>query len=418
MSARAIDAQVLVVGGGPAGAVAARTLAAAGLDTLIVDRAAFPRNKPCGGGLTTRVQVRFPWLDSAIDAVDRHEVSRLHLEGPDDAVLTLDAPRPCVLLVRRVAFDHALVNAAVAAGARLESGFDVMQASLDDAGYVEIRSRDGRRRTAPLAIATDGVHSVVAKRLGVNVRWPRSRLAIDMMEETPTERLRATAPDVLWVAYAHARMDGYAYVFPKARHVNVGVGCVLSHFDRAVDERPYTLQSRLVESLVGRGVLAGTSDPGQFTPFLIPVGGPLERTWYGPVLFAGDAGGFVNALTAEGIYYAMVSGELAARAMIETQRAGSRAAGPAYERLWRGEIGAELDDAVTLQRFLFSTHARVARVIRGASRVPWLTTAILEYVRGEHAYSRLRRHVLFRFPMMALKLARERWSVRAEAAAS
>ena len=59
-------------------------------------------------------------------------------------------------------------------------------------------------------------------------------------------RLRAADPDVLWVAYAHDGLDGYAYVFPKVHHVNTGVGCLLSHFDEAVDARPYELQKRLV----------------------------------------------------------------------------------------------------------------------------------------------------------------------------
>src|ERR1700683_327296 len=76
------DAEVIVAGAGPAGAAAARTLAAAGVDTLLVDRAAFPRNKPCGGGLTMRAMARFPWLAKAISDIDIHTVSKLHLEGP------------------------------------------------------------------------------------------------------------------------------------------------------------------------------------------------------------------------------------------------------------------------------------------------------------------------------------------------
>ncbi len=70
-------------------------------------------------------------------------------------------------------------------------------------------------------------------------------------------------------------------------------------------------------------MLHGRSDRQCFTPFLIPVGGPLPRAWHGRILFAGDAGGFVNAITAEGIYYAMASGELAGRA-IAARGAGQR----------------------------------------------------------------------------------------------
>ena len=77
------DADVIVAGAGPAGAVAARTLASAGLDTLLVDRAVFPRNKPCGGGISARALIRFPWLATAMASIDVHRVARLHLEGRD-----------------------------------------------------------------------------------------------------------------------------------------------------------------------------------------------------------------------------------------------------------------------------------------------------------------------------------------------
>ena len=111
----------------------------------------------------------------------------------------------------------------------------------------------------------------------MNLRWPRTHLAIDMMEETPASTLAATRPDVLWMAYGYRGLDGYAYVFPKTKHVNVGIGCLLSHFDREVSDPPYALQRTFVNTLVDDGVLKGQSDRECFTPFLIPVGGPLPR---------------------------------------------------------------------------------------------------------------------------------------------
>ena len=80
------------------------------------------------------------------------------------------------------------------------------------------------------------------------------------------------------------------------------------------------MQRRFVGELRRRGVVEGESARGNFTPFLIPVGGPLRRPGRGRVMLAGDAGGFVNGFTAEGIYYAMVSGELAARSVVESAR--------------------------------------------------------------------------------------------------
>jgi geranylgeranyl reductase family protein len=406
------DADVIVAGAGPAGAVAARTLAAAGLDTLLVDRAEFPRNKPCGGGISVRGLKRFPWLSAALEGVDVHRVSRLHLEGPHDSVLDIESADPCVLLVRRVEFDHALVRSAERAGARLLSKFEIAQVDEDDHG-VTLQARDGRRLSAPTVVAADGVHSVIAKRLGVNLKWPRTSLAIDMMEETPETTLRAERPDVLWIAYAYQGLDGYAYIFPKTHHVNVGIGCLLSHFDEEVTEAPYDLQRRFVSTLVEAGALHGRSDRSNFTPFLIPVGGPLPRAFHGRVLFVGDAGGFVNAITAEGIYYAMVSGELAARAIVSTPRAAEVGdAGRMYDRLWRREMGPELADAVRVQRYLFSSHERVAHVIDGAASLPALTDLILDFTQGKLTYASLRRRMLLRFPMTVFRMAREKLGAR------
>ena len=190
---------VIVAGAGPAGAVAARTLAAAGIRTLLVDRAEFPRNKPCGGGVSLRALRRFPWLDAALAGVDVHRISRLHVEGPQGSSLDIESPDPCVLLVRRVEFDHALVRAAVAAGATLLERFEITQAEADADG-VTLQARDGRRLRAPIVIAADGVHSVLAKRLGVNARWPIARTCSG-------SRTRTTASTVMPTCFPRRTMS-------------------------------------------------------------------------------------------------------------------------------------------------------------------------------------------------------------------
>jgi len=402
-----VDPDVIVAGAGPAGAVAARTLAAAGLRTLLVDRAEFPRNKPCGGGISPRASRRFPWFDRAVAGIDVHRISKLHLEGPGGAVCDVSSPEPSVYLVRRLDLDHALVREAERAGAELVERFEITQVSQTRSG-VTFTSRDGRELTAPAVVAADGVHSVTAKRLGVHARWPDTGLAIDMMEETPIETLSADRSDVLWVSYAYRGLDGYSYIFPKTRHVNVGIGCLLSYFKEAVSEAPYDLQQGFVNALVADGALQGQSDRQNFTPFLIPIGGPMRPASRGPVLFAGDAGGFVNAYTAEGIYYAMVSGELAGRALAKTAGDGV-AAGAVYERLWRRELGTELNDAVKVQRYLFANHDRVNRAVRGAAAAPDLVALMLSYVSGELSYASFRRKLILRFPLTVWRVARERF---------
>jgi geranylgeranyl reductase family protein len=407
---------VLIVGGGPAGATAARTLARAGVTVRLIDRSKFPRNKPCGGGISIRVLERFPYLQGALERIATHRLSRLYLEGPDGQSTVIESKTPAALMIRRVEFDALLVDLAREAGAEVIGGVDIVRAEQTATG-VRLESRDGRSFEAPIVIAADGVHSIVARRLGLNPGWPATSVALDMMEETPRETLRDRDPDTLWVAYGFSpksagedrgsprAAEGYAYIFPKRDHVNIGIGYVLDHYRRDVDEAPYELQRAFVDHLRRRGIVEGDSVRRNFTPFIIPVGGPLKRPGRGRVLLAGDAGGFVNGFTAEGIYYAMVSGDLAARAVVETGADVASGLAGRYRRACDREIGAELRDSVLIQRYLFGDRRRIARVIDGVSRYPALTNLVLDFAMGRCSYGQLRRSMLIKAPLLAARLA-------------
>jgi geranylgeranyl reductase family protein len=400
------DADVIVAGAGPSGATAARRLARAGMRVLIVERFALPRQKPCGGGISTRVFTRFPYLHDALAAIPHLPVSNLYLEGPSGEVFRMRSNGPAVVLIRRIEFDHLLATLAIEAGAELLAPATVSQAEQDEEG-VTLKLRDGRRLRAPLVIAADGVNSVIARRLGMNAGWPATHLALDMMEETPVAKLQTSEPETLWVFYGYGGAHGYAYVFPKREHVNVGIGYLLPYFREQVDQTPYALQQQFVSALRARGLMAGESQREHFTPFLIPIGGPLRHTARGRVLLAGDAGGFVNGFSAEGIYYAMVTGDLAAGAVLASRARGGVAPARAcrsYVRAWKREIGGELRDSVLIQRYLFHSAPRMDRVVRGANTRPEFSDLLVEYASGRLSYRAARRRLLWHFPRLLPRL--------------
>jgi flavin-dependent dehydrogenase len=146
---------VVVVGSGPAGATAARTLAAGGAGVCLLERARFPRHKPCGGGITVRALARFPWLEPALPRIATHYVSRLVLEAGNGATAVLTSESPAVLLVRRYEFDHLLACLAREAGASLVEEAWVSQADAGDHG-VTVRTRDGREFRGRYLVAADG----------------------------------------------------------------------------------------------------------------------------------------------------------------------------------------------------------------------------------------------------------------------
>jgi geranylgeranyl reductase family protein len=378
----------------------------------------FPRNKPCGGGISLRVVKRFSHLERALPRISTHLLSRLYLEGPDGDATIIESDGPAALMIRRVEFDALLVSLAVEAGVEIATA-DIVQAR-EERDRVVLTSRDGRQFSAPVVIAADGVHSMVARRLGLNPGWPATAIALDMMEETPRETLRDIDPSTLWVAYGYSAQpngsrrvpEGYAYIFPKRDHVNIGIGYMLSYYRESVDESPYQLQRAFVDRLRARGIVSGESIRRNFTPFMIPVGGPLKTPGRGRVLLAGDAGGFVNGFTAEGIYYAMVSGELAAKTVIESAAPATLAR--RYQRAVDYEIGAELRDSVLIQRYLFADRRRIAGIIGGADREP-ATRLILEFAAGRRSYRNLRIRLLARAPMLAGRLVWGRIAAMAEA---
>jgi geranylgeranyl reductase family protein len=407
---------VLIVGAGPAGATAALTLAKAGIPVRLLDRAAFPRNKPCGGGISMRVLPRFPYLKPALANIPTHELSRLYLEGPDGVSALIESDVPSALMIRRMDFDALLVSLAVKAGAELVTGVDVVQAREGN-GQITVTARDGRQFSSSTLIAADGVHSVVARRLGLNAGWPAQSVALDMMEETPRSALRDVDPSTLWVAYGFnpagssqekAAPEGYAYIFPKRDHVNIGIGYVLSYFREEVDHAPYELQREFVDRLRSRGVVVGESVRENFTPFLIPIGGPLRKPGRGRVLLAGDAGGFVNGFTAEGIYYAMVSGDLAARTVATSWPSTTASLAAPYRRAVMHEMGAELRDSVLIQRYLFGDRRRIAAAVSEAPRQRAITNLILDLAIGRRSYREVRRGILARAPLLAARLVGER----------
>jgi geranylgeranyl reductase family protein len=387
---------VIVVGAGPAGTTAALTLARGGARVTLLDKARYPRHKPCGGAISLRALRRFPHLGPALDRISTHWISKLHLEGPAARGVLLTSSGPAALMIRRVEFDALLLALAREAGAVVCEGLEIAGA-LETASGVTLRSRDGRELAAACVIAADGVNSVVARRLRLNPGWPSSNVALDMMEETPSGVLGAVDPQALWVSYGYQGSEGYAYVFPKADHVNVGIGCVLDWYKQHRRAAPYELQRAFVQALASRGVLEGESCRDGFTPFLIPVGGPLDCVTTDRVALAGDAGGFVNGITAEGIYYAMVTGDLAARAVLAGNLRG-------YERAWRAEIGAELRDAVLVQRHLLGRPDRIDRLVEAVRERRDLADVVVRYAMGEVSYAEARRRVLLSAPRSAAAL--------------
>jgi geranylgeranyl reductase family protein len=399
------DADVIVVGGGPAGSMAGMALAAAGVRALLLDKKRFPRDKPCGGGIRYGVFRRFPELAPYLrEAVAIHEIRGVLMEAPGGATVRAAGDEPFYVTLRRTELDGALLERARALGVRVVEGCRV--AGVERAGPgVAVTDVAGRVFRASLVIGADGVNSMVARATGLGAGFADDGLALDTMEETELAELRMADPETMYVAYGYKGRPGYGYVFPKRHHVDAGVGFVLSFFKTALGGPPYAHHDRFLREMEAKGVVAGRSNPRNFKAYRLPLGGPLAKTVADRVLLAGDAAGFVNAYTGEGIYYAMVTGQLAgetAARAVATGQTSERALG-AYETAWQREIGAELADSVRIQRRLFANPRLVDRVIAAAARDPKLCRLFAKVALGEESLRRRRLEMAARFLLAPLR---------------
>ena len=401
------NVDVIIAGAGPAGSTAAKVLGEAGVSTLLIDKSAFPRDKPCGGGISARALARFPYLQNALAGIPASWVSKVHFESPSGFVVDYRSPDALYLMIRRCEFDNLLFSL-VRPNVEIVTG-SLVRKVTQHAGHVSVAT-DTHQYRARMVIGCDGANSIVARASGLRTGNVQSDYAIDMMEETPQQELSTAERDRMYIYYRIRSHYGYGYVFPKAGHLNVGVGFKLDYYLSNLRGEHYAHHRAFVDDLKSKRLLAGQSNRANFRAFPLPISGPLARTYADGVLLAGDAGGFVNALTAEGIYYAMVSGELAARAALEAIRNGNFAGAQlrGYEFAWKQEIGDELANSVRLQKLLLADPTRIDRIVRAASRHPVLADLLARFATGALTHAQFKRSMLRRaLPVYVREKARQ-----------
>ncbi len=398
-------ADVIIVGGGPAGSTAGIALARRGVRALLLDKKRFPRDKPCGGGIRYGVLRRFPELaDHLRRTVALHEIRRVRMESPCGAAVVAELEAPLYLTFRRLEFDAALLDLARALGVEVVEGARVVAIERGADG-VAVRSVDGRAFAAPMVIGADGVNSIVARQAGLSDGFTDDALAIDTMEETDLAELAVADTETMYVAYGYKGCPGYGYVFPKRSHVDAGVGFLLSFFKTRLRGTPYDHHRRFLDEATAKGVVSGRSNRGNFKAYRLPLAGPIARTFADRVMVCGDAGGFVNSYTGEGIYYAMVTGQHAGETAAIALEKGdfTEATLSRYEARWRREIGEELADSVRVQRRLFSNPGLADSIIRAAASDARLCRLLARVALGEEALRRRKLEMAWRFFRAALR---------------
>jgi geranylgeranyl reductase family protein len=331
------SSDVLVVGGGPAGAAAGIVLARAGVDVCVIDRARFPRDKICGdavsdGGVRLLEELG---ARAAVDAASHALVREGAAVFPDGTRIARQYPSPCYI-VPRLTLDDCLRRALEESGARLVQGRRVAAIAQTD-GRVDGVTGPGLEWSAPLVIAADGHGSVGLPALGVES--PKGRL----LGVAKTAYLRGVEyPDGDEVSdhYFDEELPyGYGWIFPAVDGVsNVGVYLRADAYQSTGRQLGDLLSEFLVRkrARLGRAEMVGKTRawPLPIAPRPGPVTGP-------GLILTGDAGGFIDPLSGEGIWQALRTGMLAGGIAAQAVAQGglTKALRRTFEDRCRVEIG-------------------------------------------------------------------------------
>lgn len=308
---------VVVVGGGPAGATAANDLARMGLKTLLLDRAG--RIKPCGGAIPPRLIRDFAIPDSLIVA----RASSARIVAPSTREVDMTIEGGFIGMVDREVFDEWLRARAAASGAeRREGTFETLMRDADGMAVVIYRPPGAQtdeqllRLRARCVIGADGANSAVAREAVPKSGKSKNVFAyheIIRRPDTENAAYNGRRCDI----YYQSRLspDFYAWIFPHGETASVGVGSA---------RKGFSLRSAVKDLRVHAHLAACQTLRKEGAP--IPLK-PRKRWDNGrDVVLAGDAAGVVAPASGEGIYYAMCSGRIAANAVAEFLETGSCAA--------------------------------------------------------------------------------------------
>jgi len=363
---------VAVLGGGPAGSSAAERLARAGLRTIVIDEK-LAWEKPCGGGITYKAYSQYSYLIE--NNTPKKLVSDTMLAAPKAGAYKMALTRPLVIY-SRVDLNGMLLRRAEAAGAEIEKE-RVLALERKSAGW-EIRTRSGKLSADYCVIATGARNPL--RHVGTQYTAQDTMYALGYW--VPCEQAHI---DIQFLP----NLEGYIWVFPRSGHLSVGI-CGKS-------ESAQCLRVRLERYMEEKGICRKEAKfYGHMLPALDSRGWRNNRVSGDGWLAVGDAGGLVDPITGEGLYYAVRSGDLASQVVLDEQEPEKKA--ERYRQLIARDFGLDLTYGAGLAKRLFCGamlyRAVPSRMIEFMKRSPKFCEIMQDLFAGTQPYLELKSRLL------------------------
>ena len=292
---------IIVIGSGPSGALAAYELAKRGFSVLLLEKRKLPRYKACGGGVTNKT---VELLDFSIDSVVREMIDTITITLNYNDSYTQKFDYPVVYMVMRSEFDYFLAKKAEERGAELIDYTRVVRVELNN-DFVDVYT-DKTKYTAKFVIGAGGVYGAVQKSIGIlKEREYAMAIASEAYPHTHCRKLDEFH-NTLFIDFTDEIPSGYGWIFPKKDHISPGVYIV----DLESVKKAANLKTIAKKYFINKDIY--DSFEHNYRGYLIPRGGKVNNLHYGRALLVGDEGGLCDPLTGEGIYYGMKSALIAA----------------------------------------------------------------------------------------------------------
>jgi geranylgeranyl reductase family protein len=388
---------ITVVGAGPAGSTVAKFLSEKGFKVLLIDKSKFPRDKPCGGGLPIRVLKRFKYVKDK-SLIESYSYGGFAYSYSLKYKAELQKNEPIVAMVLRKKFDFGLAKLAVDSGAVFSDGKAARDIKiLKDRAKVVLD--DGTSVDSKIVIGADGVWSVVAKKTGLRQRWNKFGMCILQEYNLDKDTLdRFFGKNRLCHIYTRfQKIAGYGWVFPKKEHLNIGIGEIGSYKNPSkMKTNLLDVYKKYIKTLKQSKIIPEDLDIGRYKGGALPVF-PLEKTYADRVILVGDAGGFINPISGEGLYYAMSSGEIAAEVITESleNEETSEQFLSKYQVNWKKDIGMDIDLLCRLTRR--QRREPTEKFIKLASRDKKLAELVLGIMIGQLSVQKYKWKIIRRY---------------------
>jgi len=364
---------VIVVGGGPGGATAARFCARAGLKTLLIEKERLPRYKACGGCLSTKT---VHLLDLDLSPVIENTIYGAKFTYCLKDPFFIETKDPIAYLVMRDRFDQFLIQQALKSGTEILEGEKVTSVAEKDDG-VEVTLAKGQRFHSRYLIGADGSESLVARSLPFT-RQKNDGNGIAIESEIPFDPSIPFPPkERQFIHLDFGRIpNGYGWVFPKKEWLSIGIGGMFRETKKMNPRRYFS------DFLKGLDYIP-KGKTGRVTGHLLPSFYDVNQmVSQGRILLVGDAAHLMDPLQGEGIYYAIRSGMLAARAIVEWKKEGI-APSHFYQKAVYDDLYGNLKWALTFSRFVFRFTKLAYRTLK---RYPDLGAFYLQVLEGKENY--------------------------------